>query len=72
MRGNTAYLSWYADGVRVIDISQPSAPREIASFVPPPVTDVIPFQEIWGVYVDRDLILASGFFGGLYVLKHVP
>jgi len=72
VRGNTAYLSWYADGVRVIDISQPSAPREIASFVPPPVTDVIPFQEIWGVYVDRDLILASGFFGGLYVLKHVP
>lgn len=67
VRGSTAYLSWYGDGIRVVDISQPSAPREIASFVP---STVFPF--VWGVYVDRDLIFASDFETGLYVLKHRP
>jgi hypothetical protein len=65
VRGSTAYLSWYSDGIRVVDISQPSAPREIASFVP---DYVFPF--VWGVYVDRDLIFASDFETGLYILKH--
>jgi hypothetical protein len=66
VRGSTAYLSWYADGIRVVDISQPAAPREIASFVPD-----YEFPFVWGVYVDRDLIFASDFDTGLYVLKHV-
>ena len=76
VRGQTAYLSWYSDGVRVVDISQPRAPREIASFVPPDTPD--PFKVfpnaavVWGVYVDRDLILLSDINAGLYVLKHVP
>lgn len=64
VRGSTAYLSWYSDGIRVVDISQPAAPREIASFVPP---NEFPF--VWGVYVDGDLIFASDFESGLYVLK---
>jgi hypothetical protein len=29
------YASWYSDGVRVIDTSDPTAPREVAYFVPP-------------------------------------
>jgi hypothetical protein len=65
VRGSMAYLSWYADGIRVVDISQPAAPREIASFVPD-----YEFPFVWGVYVDRDLIFASDFDTGLYVLKH--
>lgn len=65
VRGSTAYLSWYSDGIRVVDISRPSAPREIASFIP---DYVFPF--VWGVYVDRDLIFASDFETGLYILKH--
>ena len=66
VRGSTAYLSWYGDGIRVVDISQPSAPREIASFIPAQS----PF--VWGVYVDRDLIFASDMSTGLYILKHSP
>jgi hypothetical protein len=27
VRGNTLFASWYSDGVRIIDISKPSAPR---------------------------------------------
>ena len=73
VRGNTAYLSWYTDGVRVVDISRPRAPREIASFVPPGVEDPFgffpPVPIVWGVVVERDLILLSDMNAGLYVLK---
>jgi hypothetical protein len=31
--GHIAYLSWYSDGVRAVDISDPGNPVEIGSFV---------------------------------------
>lgn len=76
VRGSSVYASWYTDGILVIDISQPAAPREIASFVPEPVPDpfgILPtVAEMWGIYVQNDLILGSDMNAGLYVLKHVP
>ncbi len=79
VRGRTLYLSWYSDGVRVVDLSQPDAPREIASFVPPahpdPFDFFLPgfaFPFVWGVWVGGDTILASDINFGLYVLKHLP
>lgn len=63
VRGSRAYLSWYFEGIRVVDFSQPSAPREIAAFVP----ELGGF--IWGVYVQGDLILASDLFGSLHILR---
>ncbi|HXF70072.1 MAG TPA: CHRD domain-containing protein, partial [Thermoflexus sp.] len=61
VRGRTLYLSWYSDGVRVVDLSQPAAPREIASFVPPahpdPFNVFLPgfaFPFVWGVWVGGD------------------
>lgn len=73
VRGKTAYLSWYTDGVRVVDISQPRSPREIASFVPPDVRDPFRFFPdtalVWGVTVHRGLVLASDINAGLYVLR---
>lgn len=76
VRGNTAYVSWYSNGLRVVDISKPENPREIASFVPPGVPDPFGFFPavpiVWGVHIDRSLILLSDINGGLYVLKHVP
>ena len=73
---STAYISWYSDGLRVVDFSSPAAPREIASFVPPDLPDPVGFFPakalVWGVYVQGDLILISDTNGGLYVLKHAP
>ena len=73
VRGATVYASWYSDGVRLVDISAPAAPREIASFVPPDVADPREFlvakAQIWGIYVQGDLILASDINAGLYILK---
>jgi len=34
-----AFSTWMSDGLRALDISKPSAPRELASFVPPAVED---------------------------------
>ncbi len=72
-QGGKAYLSWYSDGVRVVDISKPSAPHEVASFVPPAAPDPFgffpPVPLVWGVHIDRGLILLSDINAGLYVLK---
>lgn len=66
VRGNQAYISWYGDGIRVVDFTRPTAPREIASFALEPPSD------FWGVHVEGDLILGSDMINGLFILKHVP
>lgn len=73
VRGTTAYLSWYGDGVRVLDIADPTAPREIGSFIPPPSADPYGYfptsSMVWGVYSEGDLVLLSDINGGLYILR---
>jgi hypothetical protein len=79
IRGDREYASWYSDGVRVVDLSDPSRPRELASFVPPPAG---PHQTavtaqggrrdmplVWGVYPWKDLVLASDMNSGLWLFR---
>ncbi len=37
-----AFTTWMSDGLRVLDVSNPLAPREVGSFVPPAVADPSP------------------------------
>lgn len=37
-----AFTAWHSDGLRVLDVSDPRAPREVGSFVPPAVVDPSP------------------------------
>ena len=78
--GTTSYTSWYTDGVRVIDLSNPKVPREVAYFVPPASTNPVkPSQrgvlsnttQVWGVVVDEEtgLVYASDMNSGLWILK---
>jgi hypothetical protein len=78
--GNTVYSSWYTDGVRVVDVSNPRSPREVAYFVPPATENPVkPSQrgvltnttQVWGVVVDRDtgLVYASDMNSGLWILR---
>jgi hypothetical protein len=73
VRGTTAYLSWYSDGVRVLDLAQPSAPREIGGYVPPPTGDPFGYHPtaamVWGVVSEGDLVLLSDINAGLYILR---
>lgn len=77
--GTDAYLSWYSDGVRVLDTSDPTAPREVAYFVPPAAQNPVkPSQrgvlsnttQVWGVYVDESgLLYASDMNSGLWIVE---
>jgi hypothetical protein len=67
--GDRAYVSWYRDGVRAVDISRPSAPREMASWVGQGRPSGAPPVDIWSVVPHRGLLLASDRNHGLYVLS---
>ncbi len=67
VRGNKAYLSWYFEGIRIVDFSQPSTPREIAAFIPDP-SQTTPGL-FWGIYAQEDLIFGSDILGGLFILR---
>jgi|GEM_PF-2185253 len=40
--GNEAFVAWNSDGLRVLDLSNPSNPSEVGRFVPPDVPDPSP------------------------------
>lgn len=72
--GTLAFLSWYSDGLRVVDIRDPAAPRALASYVPPPSVNPLhaAFPDgtlVWGVALMGDLVLISDINGGLSVLR---
>lgn len=70
--GNTLYVSWYSDGVRIIDISQPATPREIGFWTGAGAPADAPAVNIWSVVPHGDLLLASDRNYGLYILKLKP
>ena len=72
VRGNTLYVSWYQDGVRVIDISQPSQPREIGYWIGAGAPEDAPPVDIWSVVPHGNLLLASDRNHGLYILRTTP
>ena len=77
--GNVEYVSWYSAGVRVVDLSNASKPREIAFFIPPARRDprgyfIAPngnrrFPMVWGVYPHEGLVYASDMTSGLWIFR---
>jgi hypothetical protein len=78
--GTDVLLSWYSDGIRVVDASDPAQPREVAHFVPPAEQNPVkPSQrgvltntpQVWGVAYDDStgLIYASDMNSGLWILR---
>jgi hypothetical protein len=77
--GTMAISSWYSDGIRIVDLSDPSNPVEVASFVPPRRRDptgywIAPngasdFPMVWGVAVQDGLIYLSDMHSGLWIIK---
>jgi choice-of-anchor B domain-containing protein len=62
--GNFVYLSHYESGTRVLDISNPECPLEVAYFDQPG-------DDIWGTYpyTNDSLVFSSDLNGTLYILK---
>jgi hypothetical protein len=76
--GTDVYISWYSDGVRIVDASDKHHLKEVAYFVPPAGQNPVkPSQrgvlsqtpQVWGVVVENGLIYASDMNTGLWVLR---
>ena len=68
--GNTLYLTYFAGGVRVYDISDATNPREIAYFVPepPPGRPSVQIDDVM-VMPDGLIYAADRKGGGLYIFE---
>lgn len=71
---NKAYISWYTDGLVVVDVSDPYHPVEVARYHMAGADFEVEnggIQDIWGIYKveDSPWIYVSDRNGGLYVLK---
>ena len=62
IKGNHAYISHYASGLRIVDLSDPKNMNEVGSF------DI---RDLWGVFpfLPSGKILISDIEDGLYVVR---
>jgi hypothetical protein len=60
---NRAYLAWYADGVRYVDVSDASHPQELAAWSPAHA------PMVWNVALMGDLVIVGDVNTGLYLLR---
>ena len=69
VRGNRAYMSYYTEGVRVVDLTNIQNPVEIAFYDTSPGEPAGGYGGCWGVYpfLPSGNILASDVDRGLYV-----
>jgi hypothetical protein len=77
--GRYAYSAWLTGGLRVMDLSDPLEPIEVASFLPPPGIDphdrfvspngVIKLPLVKSVDVDAGLVYVSDINTGLWILR---
>ncbi|WP_411965392.1 PA domain-containing protein [Haloferax sp. YSMS24] len=70
------YISWYSDGVLILDISDPANPVEVARYSPSGQDFEDQnggIQDVWGIDKEKNSpwIYASDRNGGLYVLKEL-
>ena len=80
--GHYLYATWISGGLRVVDLSDPSEPEEVASFVAPTKVDPqrhfaspsgnIGMPLVWSVFVVDDLIYVSDLNTGLWILRYEP
>ncbi|MGH2569382.1 MAG: choice-of-anchor B family protein, partial [Bacteroidota bacterium] len=73
VKGNLAYVAWYADGLKVIDISNPSLPQLVGYYDTHPGPPVAQYVGAWGAYpyYSSGKVIISDMQTGLYVLRYV-
>lgn len=78
--GDRLTVSWYSDGLRVFDVSNPRAPRQVAAYRPKPTRDPAgvftafgandkPYPFVWGAHNEDGLTFLSDINFGLYVVR---
>jgi hypothetical protein len=69
VRGRYAYISYYCEGVRIVDIADPTKPQEVAFYDFNGNAPCSGYFSNWGVYPFSNLIYASDLQSGLYVME---
>ncbi|MGH7452186.1 MAG: carboxypeptidase regulatory-like domain-containing protein, partial [bacterium] len=69
VRGRYAYISYYCEGVRIVDIADPTNPQPVAFYDFNGNSGCTGFNSNWGVYPFSNWIYASDMGSGLYVLE---
>jgi choice-of-anchor B domain-containing protein len=75
IKGNYMYQSDYVAGLRVIDVKDPKAPKEVGFFDTVPVGENVPgFAGSWSNYpfFKSGTVLVTSMREGLFVLKYNP
>jgi choice-of-anchor B domain-containing protein len=68
--GNFAYVSYYLDGLRVVDLRDPARPREVAHYDTVPAADERrTFQGAWGVKVHGGRVFISDMQSGVFAFR---
>ena len=70
MVDGVAYISYYIDGLRVVDLREPENPREVGHFDTVSEEDERDiFQGAWGVRVNEDIVYISDIETGTYAFQ---
>jgi len=65
-----AFISYYVDGLRIVDLHDPAHPREIGHYdTVPPAGETGIWEGAWGVHVDGGLIYISDRSSGVYAFR---
>lgn len=69
--GTEVPVAWFAHGLRIVDISRPHAPREVAYYVPdvPPASERVQSNDVF--VDDRGLIFLLDRLCGLSILERI-
>ncbi|MBV8108278.1 MAG: hypothetical protein JO012_00780 [Hyphomicrobiales bacterium] len=71
MRSTEIPIAWFAHGLRLVDIANPHAPRQTASFMPPVPEGASRVQSNDVCYDDRGLIYLIDRTRGLHILERI-
>ena len=69
VRGRYAYMSYYCDGIRIVDIIDPAKPKEVASYNIAGAGNCSGYDSVWGMYPFSHYIYASDMKRGLHVFN---
>jgi len=72
MSGTLVHAVWFCGGLRIVDIADPSAPREAGFFIPEPCGGKAAPQSNDDVLDDRGLIYVVDRQVGFDVLEFTP
>lgn len=69
VRNETAFIGWDADGLRIVDVSRPKAPKEIGFWNGEDAPLDAPPVRAWQVAIRRNFVFLNSLDYGVYILK---